>query len=148
MTLVRRSFILSLLFGIWAWFAETTGLVTWAGAAGCTTYFACCGCGQDAQKGIWSNLSGIFWASLSLWLTDQNVNPYLLMTIFTFIMCIQSIHTRLSFTSGTFIGCFCTFAADGPSTALILSLLIGNGIGLASIYLSDLHAAHQYRLNN
>lgn len=90
----RRSFILSLLFGIWAWFAETTGLVTWAGAAGCTTYFACCGCGQDAQKGIWSNLSGIFWASLSLWLTDQNVNPYLLMTIFTFIMCIQSIHPR------------------------------------------------------
>ena len=62
MTLVRRSFILSLLFGIWAWFAEITGLITWAGAAGCTTYFACCGCGQDAGKGIWSNLSGIFWA--------------------------------------------------------------------------------------
>ena len=148
MTLVRRSFILSLLFGIWAWFAETTGLVTWAGAAGCTTYFACCGCGQDAAKGIWSNLSGIFWAALSLWLTDRNINPDLLMAISTFIMCLQSLHPWLSFTSGTFVGCFCTFAADGPSITLTLSLIMGNGIGLASSYLSDMHFTHRYRLNN
>jgi len=148
MTLARRSFILSLLFGIWAWFAETAGLVTWAGAAGCTTYFACCGCGQDAAKGIWANLSGIFWASLSLWLAARNINPYLLMAVFTFIMCIQSHHPLLSFTSGTFVGCFCTFAAGAPSIALILSLVMGNGIGLASSYLSDLHIMHRYRLNS
>ncbi|MCC8024272.1 MAG: DUF1097 domain-containing protein [Clostridium sp.] len=132
MDLLRRSLITALLFGIWSRFSGAAGLITWAGAAGCTTYFAAGGGREGAVKAAFSNASGIFWAILSIRLALKSVDSSLLMALTTCCMCMQGRFCRFTYTPGVFIGCFCVFAAGGMSFAFALSVFIGIGIGCIS----------------
>jgi hypothetical protein len=128
--------------GIWSWIAGFTGLLGWAGFAGCTTYFASGHHGIDGlKKTIIPNLAGvvcgmsiILLSTLSPSLGDAGI----WCAIISFVMCIISKSKWFDFVPGTFMGCFTTFAAGGNWKMLIPCLLIGAFLGLTCDTTGDL----------
>lgn len=115
--------------GIWAFIAGPLGLLSWAGFAGCTSYFAC---GEHGLKGlkrsVIPNMVGVLCGVMIFMLSD--LVPILGTTgiwsgVVTFVMCIIGKSKWFSYIPGTFIGCFSTFAAGGNWMVLVPSLLAG-----------------------
>lgn len=128
----------AVLCGIWAWLAGVFGLISWAGFAGCTTYFAF---GKRGKIGLRTtiicNLAGvlcgmtiIYFSTLFPLFGDLGI----WCGIVTFIMCIISKFELLQFCPGIFMGCFTTFAANGNWKDLVIALIIGAFLGLACDY--------------
>ena len=121
----------AILSGVWAWIANTLGLIGWAGFLGCTAYFAY---PKDGIKGLvitmLTIISGIIWGLLiihgSLFFKDSpDFIGYFITTIIAFIMCIQAHKIWFSYIPGTFIGACAVFAAQGEWAITLQSLLIG-----------------------
>ena len=121
--------------GIWAAFATFTGLCGWAGFAGCTTYFSTGKHGKEGLlKTVCTNMAGVL-CGLAIFALTNFVPVFgewgIWCAIITFVMCIISRFDIVSFCPGIFMGCFCTFAANGDWKILIPSLLIGAALGVA-----------------
>ena len=133
--LLALSISTAVLCGIWAALAPLAGLISWAGFAGCTTYFSCGAYGKlGLKKTIFPNMAGVLCGMTIIALS--NVVPVLgewgvWCAIITFVMCIISRFGLFDFCPGTFMGCFSTFAAGGDWKMLVPSLLIGAFLGLA-----------------
>ena len=125
----------AILCGIWTWFSGYVGLFSWAGFAGCTTYFACGKHGVEGlKKTIIPNMAGVLCGVTIFFLTD--LVPILgtlgiWSAIVTFIMCIIGKSKWFDFIPGTFMGCFSTFAAGGNWMILVPSLLMGALLGIS-----------------
>ena len=121
--------------GIWALAAYLTGLIGWAGFAGCTTYFSIPKRGVSGLiKAICTNFAGIGCGMANVllikWipaLGDWGV----WCLIITFFMCLLSYFKLLDFCSGLFMGCFCTFAANADWLFLLPSIAAGAFLGIA-----------------
>lgn len=145
-SLCTLSIATAILCGIWSYLAGVTGLIGWAGFAGCTTYFASGKHGiSGLKKTIIPNLIGVFCGIAIIVLSDilPVFGEYgIWCAILTFIMCIIAKYELFDFCPGTFMGCFTTFAANGEWKILVVSLLIGAVLGLACDYGGDwLHKA-------
>ena len=133
--LLALSISTALLCGIWAVFASLVGLISWAGFAGCTTYFSCGAHGKlGLKKTIFPNMAGVLCGMAIIALS--NVVPALgqwgvWCAVLTFVMCIISRFGLFDFCPGTFMGCFSTFAAGGDWKLLVPSLLLGALLGVA-----------------
>lgn len=121
--------------GIWGYIAETFGFLTWAGFAGCTSYFA----NEESHiRGLFvallTTLTGVAWATLAIYVSASFPSvPYIspIMTgVVTFGMCIQSKIKFLSFTPGAFMGAFSTFAGGGNWYLVGISIALGAVLGL------------------
>lgn len=121
----------AILSAVWAWLANSLGLIGWAGFLGCTSYFAY---PKEGYKGVLITLltiaSGVVWGlvmihSNSLLDNIPNSVEYLITGIVAFIMCIQAQKIWLSYIPGTFIGACAIFAAQGDWPVTLSSLLIG-----------------------
>ncbi|MDR2832581.1 MAG: DUF1097 domain-containing protein [Streptococcaceae bacterium] len=128
--LMALSLTTGVLCGAWAQFATPLGLLTWAGFAGCTTYFASGKKGIDGiTTTIRQNLFGVL-CGMSIWTLSNNFsftgNLIVFSGIVTFVMCIAGKNKYLAFIPGTFVGAFSTFAANGEWFPLVLSLLAGS----------------------
>lgn len=122
-----------ILCGIWSFLAPLFNLFTWAGFAGCTTFFAI-GKGGLAtmRKAMLCNVTGVACGMLILWLSDIFAFPYsgaVFSGLITVVMCLLGTLSLINFTPGIFVGCFTTFAANGQALILIVSLLCGALLG-------------------
>lgn len=135
---------MALYAGAWTLLCEKTGMVSWIGFAGCTTYFAC---GKKNLPGIGvtiaTNLSGAAWAMLSMLLGKMWDWPFasaLLCAFISYIIIMQAKVKGLGFIPGAYIGCFVTFAAKGEWKAVLPAMLLGPVLGwLAEITGTKLH---------
>lgn len=103
--------------GVWAAIAAipSLGLITWAGFAGCTAYFAS---GKHGLEGIsaavFSTMSGVVSALIAMFISGKfpgvSVVPILMTGIVSGTMCLKSAIKPMWFIPGAFIGCFSTFA--------------------------------------
>ncbi|WP_343348275.1 DUF1097 domain-containing protein [Terrisporobacter petrolearius] len=127
--------VTGVLCGIWAWGSGSLGLFTWAGFAGCTTYFASGHHGVEGlKKTILPNMAGVLCGMTIIFLSG--LVPVLGTTgvwcaIVTFVMCIIGKSKWFDFIPGTFMGCFTTFAAAGNWMLLVPSLLLGALLGIS-----------------
>ncbi|AIY80220.1 DUF1097 domain-containing protein [Clostridium botulinum] len=131
-SLFSLSLTTAILCGAWMIGADAAGLIAWAGFAGCTTFFAAGGKKQGFKSAICTNISGVFWAMLSIKVSAMLGFPQagVIMTIVTtFFLCIQSKISLLAFIPGAFVGSFSTFAANGDWMSLIPSLFVGAVLG-------------------
>ena len=136
--LLALSISTAVLCGIWSYLAGKTGLLGWAGFAGCTTYFASGKHGLSGLKNtIFPNMAGVLCGLAIMALSA--LFPVLgtwgvWCAVLTFVMCIISGCGLFAFCPGTFMGCFSTFAAGGDWKLLVPSLLIGAILGLGCDY--------------
>lgn len=117
---------------LWAAIGPSLGLLVWAGFAGCTSFFAAGGKAEGFKKTVAANISGVILATISIYLTGLINIEFLgavITGVATFIMCAQGRFKLLSFIPGAFVGSYSTFASDGQSLIVLISLLIGAVIG-------------------
>ncbi|RKQ30256.1 DUF1097 domain-containing protein [Oceanobacillus halophilus] len=122
-----------LLCGIWSFIAPLFGMLTWAGFAGCTTFFAVgTGGGKAMGKAMLCNTTGVACGLLILGLSgvvDIPGGAAIFSGIVTSIMCLLGKVRLMNYTPGIFVGCFSTFAISGGWFVLLLSLLSGALLG-------------------
>ncbi|WP_062352626.1 DUF1097 domain-containing protein [Bacillus kwashiorkori] len=122
-----------LLCGLWAFIAPTVGLMTWAGFAGCTTFFAIGTGGKNGLvKAALCNITGVGCGLLILWLSSVIAIPQsaaIFSGIVTSLMCLLGKMKLINYVPGIFVGCFSTFAAGGQWIILLISLLCGALLG-------------------
>ncbi len=151
MHIVKLLFCLSLttaiLSGIWAWVADSLGLISWAGFLGCTAYFAY---PKDGVKGLGITAltvsSGVIWGLVILNSGHyiQHLPSYVgyfITGLVAFFMCIQAKKQWLAYIPGTFVGTCTIFATQGAWLITIQSLLVGILFGFAmkksGLWISD-----------
>lgn len=125
-----------LLAGAWVYTAGALTLLSFAGFLGWATYFASGGGKQGVIKSFTSNMSGVFWGVVTIWLSNT-LAPYgvpsLIFTIlFAAIMCWQAKIDLLGFIPGTFIGNAAYYASGMDIWGTALGLAIGIMLGLLS----------------
>ncbi|MBR5509823.1 MAG: DUF1097 domain-containing protein [Lachnospiraceae bacterium] len=125
----------AVLCGLWSYLSGRMGLFGWAGFAGCTTYFASGKHGiMGLKKTILPNMAGVLCGMVTM-LLGSAVPAFgewgIWCALLTFVMCIIARFELFDFCPGTFMGCFCTFAAGGEWKTLIISLILGAFLGLA-----------------
>lgn len=130
--------------GLWGLLssATTLGLISFAGFAGCTSYFACPNLSgiKKVPKILAVNLTGVIYALMALKVTEitGSETVSVLMTGFiSFLMVFQAkIIPYLDFMPGAFMGCFTTFATGGDIWT-IPSILLGYFVGIGCDYGGD-----------
>jgi Protein of unknown function (DUF1097). len=136
-----------LLCGLWSLLAPLFRMLTWAGFAGCTTFFAIGEGGtKSAGKAILCNLTGVACGLFCIWLSEVVNIPYsaaIFSGIITIVMCLLGQLHLINYTPGIFIGCFSTFAANGHVIALLLSLICGAFLGYSCDELGKAFTAYQ-----
>ncbi len=145
MSLCILGIVTGILCGIWAEIAVVFGLISWAGFAGCTTYFAF---NEHGMKGVkmtvLCNLSGIACGMLIIYLSSFISFTYsasIICGVITVVMCWLGHIRHIAFIPGIFMGCFSTFAAGGDWKLLALSMVIGAILG----YLCDTLGTKAYQ---
>lgn len=135
--LLALSISTALFCGIWHALASLTtfGLMSWAGFAGCTTYFSTGSHGWTGlRRTVIPNLAGLSCGITCFYLGE--IVPALgtwgvWCGIITFIMCIISYFKLLDFCPGIFMGCFSTFASlGGAKEGEIPTVFVYLGISL------------------
>ncbi|WP_270942732.1 DUF1097 domain-containing protein [Romboutsia lituseburensis] len=131
-SLFALSLMTAIFCGLWSALSSSLGLIAWAGFAGCTSFFAAGGKLKGFNRAIFTNLSGVFWAIISIKICEyieiQHIGA-ITTAVITFIMCIQAKIKFLDFIPGTFIGSVSTFAANGNWKAVVPALILGAILG-------------------
>lgn len=134
MSLCVLGVVTGILCGIWAELAMLFGLISWAGFAGCTTYFAFNEHGfKGVKMTVLCNLSGIASGMLIIYLGSIISFTYsvgIFCGIVTVLMCWLGHVKHVAFIPGIFMGCFSTFAANGDWQLLAVSMVCGAVLGL------------------
>ncbi|MCT4662625.1 MAG: DUF1097 domain-containing protein [Tissierellales bacterium] len=140
--LLASAIATALLCAFWAEGSVSLGLITWAGFAGCTTFFAGGAKSQGFFKALRTNACGVFWAMMAIWFCEYaDFIPFangISTFIITFAICTQIKWKKLDFMTGVFIGCFSTFASGGQWLLVLASLACGAVLGFACEKLGDL----------
>ncbi|MFA9464818.1 MAG: DUF1097 domain-containing protein [Velocimicrobium sp.] len=119
--------------GIWMIACDKLGLISFAGFAGCTTYFAS---GKKNMAGIktaaFTNVSGVFWGMAAILAGTYFAFPYsgaVYCAIISYFIIKQAEIAWFQFIPDAYVGCFITFACNGAWITVIISLLLGIVIG-------------------
>lgn len=135
-----------ILCGIWAEVATTFQLLSWAGFAGCTTYFAFNEHGiKGVKMSILCNMSGIISGMILIYISSASTFTWsggVWCGIITLGMCLLGYLKQTSFIPGIFMGCFSTFAANGDWQVLAISMICGAVLG----YLCDYTGTKGYEI--
>lgn len=129
-----------LLAGAWVYASGVFSLIGYAGFLGWASYFAAGGKEAGLKSAIATNLSGVFWGVVTIYVAQLMGGfgvPSLLFTIvFAAIMCWQAKISLLSFIPGTFIGNAAYYASGNNMIGAAVGLVIGAILG----YISDMAA--------
>ena len=146
MALFILGIVTGILCGLWSEMATALQLLTWAGFAGCTTYFAF---NEHGFKGIkmtvLCNLAGVASGMLLIYLSSIISFSYsagILCCLVTVMMCWLGYIRYIAFIPGIFMGCFSTFAANGAWVVLVVSMICGAILG----YLCDFLGTWLYKV--
>ena len=143
--LVALALSIGVLIAGWTYIAlGVAALPVWASIVAWGCFFAAGGKNQGLVKTIVSNLSGVLWAFLALYLWNSFGGSVpllsLLVGLAAFIMVIQAKIPALSFIPGAFLGAATAVSvvvgANGSWTNTIIALLAGALLG----YLSEMLA--------
>ncbi|WP_248483434.1 DUF1097 domain-containing protein [Tepidibacter aestuarii] len=137
--LLLASLFSAILAFAWSNISALGGIFVWVGFAGWTSF--CVADETDSIKKMIKsytcNLSGVFWASLTIYISSLIDIPMItnLLTcgFVTVILIYQSRFKMFSCVPCTFIGCFITFGLNGDFKMAAIGLLCGSILG----YLSD-----------
>ena len=129
-----------LLAGAWCYVAPLVSLLIPVGFLGWASYFAAGGGLGGVKSALVTNLSGVFWGVVTIFLGGLlPVVPSLVFTIvFAAIMCWQAKLPLLAFIPGTFIGNAAFYASGNDWLFTAISLVCGIGLGILSDELAKL----------
>ena len=139
--LVALALSIGILIAGWTYVAlGVAALPVWAGIVAWGCFFAAGGKTAGLTKTIASNLSGVLWAFLALYLWNRFGGGVpmlsLLVGIAAFIMVLQAKIPALSFIPGAFLGAATTVSvvvgASGTYTSTIIALVAGAILGYIS----------------
>ena len=143
--LIALGLSIGVLIAIWTYIALGPGaLPVWAGIVAWGTFFAAGGKTEGLIKTVASNLSGVFWAFVALFVANKLGGglPVLsvMVGVIAFAMVVQAKLPQLSFIPGAFLGAATTVSvvvgANGTYSRTIIALVAGAVFG----YLSELLA--------
>ena len=143
--LVALALSIGILIAGWTYFAlGVAALPVWAGIIAWGCFFAAGGKMTGLAKTIASNLSGVLWAALALYLWNRFGGGVpmlsLLVGVAAFIMVMQAKIPALSFIPGAFLGAATAVGvvvgANGTYVSVIIALVAGAVFG----YLSEMLA--------
>ncbi|KAJ50053.1 hypothetical protein BD780_002500 [Clostridium tetanomorphum] len=146
-SLIALSITTAIFCGVWAYLSGIIGLISWAGFAGCTSFFAAGEKKEGFKVSIIANISGVFWAIVIIKVSNLLSFPIagaIVTTIVTFAMCVQAKFKLFAHIPGTFIGSFSTFATNGNWKAILPTLIIGAILG----YICETSGTWLYNLIN
>jgi hypothetical protein len=139
--LVALALSIGILIAGWTYLAlGVAALPVWAGIVAWGCFFAAGGKTQGLTKTIASNLSGVLWAFLALYLWNSFGGGVpllsLLVGVAAFIMVVQAKIPALSFIPGAFLGAATAVSvvvgASGTWTNTVIALVAGALFGYAS----------------
>ena len=146
MALFILGIVTGVLCGLWNEMAMALQLLSWAGFAGCTTYFAFNEHGfKGVKMTVLCNLAGVGSGMLLLYLSSVMSFTYsagILCCLVTVMMCWLGYIRYIAFIPGIFMGCFSTFAANGNWPVLVVSMICGAVLG----FLCDFLGTYCYQL--
>jgi Protein of unknown function (DUF1097) len=143
--LIALGLSIGVLIAVWTYIAlGPAALPVWAGIVAWGTFFAAGGRTEGLIKTVASNLSGVFWAFVALFVGAKLGGGLAVLSamvgIVAFAMVMQSKVPQLGFIPGAFLGAATTVSvvvgANGTYTRTIIALVAGAVFG----YLSELLA--------
>lgn len=124
------------LAGLWTYVSAELALVTWVAFVAWACFFAAGGGTEGLQKGLASNLVGVFWGwVISLGLTHvsgSNLALALMVTVVGFVLCIEAAVPLLSFIPGGFAGTAVFFGTAFDLRGVLIAVVVGGLLGLLS----------------
>ena len=135
-----------LLAGAWVWGSGLLGLTGIVGFLGWATYFAVGKGLQGLPEVLCSNLSGVFWGALTIFLSSLMPGQLVLIGLViaaAAVMCWQANLPLLGFIPGTFIGNAAFYANGNDWLKTALALLCGVALGIISDYAAKFISASE-----
>ena len=148
--LIALGLSIGVLIAIWTYIALGPGaLPVWAGIVAWGTFFAAGGKTEGLIKTVASNLSGVFWAFVALFVANKLGGGLpvlsLMVGVIAFAMVMQSKVPQLSFIPGAFLGAAATVSvvvgANGSYLKTIIALVAGAVFGYVSELLAGMLSA-------
>lgn len=139
--LVALGISIGVLAGLWGQFSGAAGLVTWVAFLSWACFFAVGGKKEGLLKVVASNMSGVVWGLIIVFLLKTFPFQYSLgvyLAIVVFFVCIQAKLSLLSFIPGTFVGIACYFGTSFNWQGTMIALVIGACLGFVSEYVGIL----------
>jgi hypothetical protein len=136
--LVALGISIGVLAGLWGQFSGAAGLVTWVAFVSWACFFAAGGKKEGLIKVVASNISGVVWGLIIVFLLKTFAFQYGLgvyIAIAVFFVCLQAKISFLSFIPGTFVGIACFFGTSFNWQGTIIALVIGACLGFVSEYI-------------
>lgn len=136
--LVALGISIGVLAGLWGQFSGPAGLITWVAFVSWACFFAAGGKKDGLIKVAASNVSGVVWGLIIVFLLKSFPFQYGLgvyIAIIVFLACIQAKLSILSFIPGTFAGIACFFGTNFNWQGTLIALLAGACLGFVSEYL-------------
>lgn len=133
--LIAISISVGILSGVWYKISVSLGLLAWVGFIGCTSFYGAGGKVQGWKNAAICGVSGIFWAMMIIHGGNFLGFPgadVLMVAIVSGLICAQAKIKALSYIPGAFAGCASTFGANGNWQAVLIALLLGTVLGIAS----------------
>ncbi len=135
--LVLLSILSGLICFVWGCISFFTGIFTWVGFSGCTSFFIMNEKDplKRAMKSFISNVNGSFYAFSSIYLSSifdiDFVTVFLTTGFITVFIIYQSKTELFSCVPACFIGCFVTFGLNGDIKMAITGFFCGAVLGYA-----------------
>lgn len=149
--LIALGVSIGVLIAIWTYIAglPAVALPVWAGIVAWGTFYAAGGKTEGLIKTVASNLSGVFWAFVALFVATRLGGSLavvsLMVGVIAFAMCVQAKIPQLAFIPGAFLGAATTVAvvvaAKDTYVHAIIALVAGAIFGYVSEMVAGMLAA-------
>jgi len=123
----------------------TLGLITWVSVISWASFYAAGGKTEGLVKATASNLSGVIWGIIIVFIAKSIPVPFALgigLLVGAFMICVQANLKVLSFIPGAFLGCGAYFGTNFDWKHTIISLIVGGVLGYISeviaVFLSNI----------
>lgn len=147
--LVALGISIGVLVGIYGEVSGMVGLITWVTVISWASFYAAGGKTEGLVKATASNLSGVIWGIVIVFISKSLDIPFALgigLVIGAFMICVQAHWKVLSFIPGAFLGCASYFGTNGNWKVTIISLIVGSVLGYISeviaVFLSNIGKKH------
>lgn len=118
-----------ILAGLLTEIGGAAGVITWVGFIAMLSYYAT-SCGTEGLiRSTATNLSGVFWGWVIVFVGKAIPFKYglgIAVVIIVIVMCMQSYFSFLNFIPGSFAGCSCLFGTNFDTKGVIIALILGN----------------------
>lgn len=134
--LIGIGLAVGVLAGVWTYVSVELALITWVAFIAWACFFAAGGGTEGLQKGLASNLAGVFWGFLIGvgldTLGSSTLVLALMVTLVGIILCIEAALPPLSFIPGGFAGTAVYFGTGFDLSGALIAIVVGAVLGIVS----------------